>query len=78
MQDSTGICWRKMDSWGDDVAKPRQNTLLTNELSSLDLAKIGLTLNVIGDLFGYFSIIKAEEELQSLEEERRSREASGT
>ncbi len=61
------------------MAQPGQNNnLVTNELSSLDLAKIGLTLNVIGDLFGYFSIIKAQEELQGLEEERRSRGAAGS
>ncbi|SEL49816.1 hypothetical protein [Paenibacillus sp. OK003] len=32
----------------------------------MELAKIGLTLNVIGDILGYFSILKAEEEAANL------------
>jgi hypothetical protein len=47
------------------VAKPKRNASLIEDLSSLELAKIGLTLNVIGDTFGYLSIIKAEEEAKS-------------
>lgn len=39
---------------------------MIEELTSLDLAKIGLTLNVIGDIFGYLSIIKGEEEEANL------------
>ncbi|KKC46479.1 MULTISPECIES: hypothetical protein [Paenibacillus] len=62
---------KKMDSWGDGVAKSNPNTSWIDEFSSLDLAKIGLTLNVIGDIFGYFSILKGEEELKSLAEEKK-------
>jgi hypothetical protein len=49
------------------VAKTRRNNnLMMEELTSLDLAKIGLTLNVIGDILGYLSIIKVEEEAANL------------
>ncbi|MEC0094370.1 hypothetical protein [Paenibacillus macquariensis] len=47
------------------MAKAKRNVSLIEDLSSLELAKIGLTLNVIGDIFGFFSIIKAEEEEES-------------
>lgn len=58
-----------IDLRGDIVAKVKRNAPLIEDLSSLELAKIGLTLAVIGDIFGYFSIIKAEreEEIRSAE-----------
>jgi|GEM_PF-5608707 hypothetical protein len=56
----------KIDFRGDVVAKGKRNNLMIEELTSLDLAKIGLTLNVIGDIFGYFSILKGEEEAANL------------
>ncbi|WP_236703512.1 hypothetical protein [Paenibacillus xylanivorans] len=48
------------------MAKGKRNNLMIEELTSLELAKIGLTLNVIGDILGYISIIKAEEEAANL------------
>ncbi|MCJ8012245.1 hypothetical protein MUG84_10925 [Paenibacillus sp. KQZ6P-2] len=53
------------------MAKVKRNVSSIEELSSLELAKIGLTFAVIGDIFGYISIIKAERE-----EETRSAESS--
>ncbi|WP_156332313.1 hypothetical protein [Paenibacillus sp. JCM 10914] len=44
------------------MSKPRKNVSLLEDLSSLELAKIGLTFAVIGDIIGYIAILKAEEE----------------
>ncbi|WP_459966617.1 hypothetical protein [Paenibacillus sp. JCM 10914] len=52
----------KLEFWGDVVSKPRKNVSLLEDLSSLELAKIGLTFAVIGDIIGYIAILKAEEE----------------
>ncbi|MCJ8013494.1 hypothetical protein MUG84_17345 [Paenibacillus sp. KQZ6P-2] len=56
------------------MAKPKRNASKIEDLSSIELAKIGLTLNVIGDIFGFFSIIKAEQEeaIRSAENDKKS------
>ncbi|MBB6669108.1 hypothetical protein [Cohnella nanjingensis] len=53
------------------MAKKKTGALL-DELSSIDLAEIGLTLNLIGDLFGYLSIVKAKEDAFLMEQARTS------
>ncbi|MDR0268876.1 hypothetical protein [Paenibacillus sp.] len=47
-------------------SKKRSPGPLIDELSSIELAEIGLTLNIIGDIFGLLSIVKAKEEMQAL------------
>ncbi|BFH62396.1 hypothetical protein [Paenibacillus azoreducens] len=44
------------------MAKRKRNVASIEDLSSLELAKIGLTLAAIGDIISFLSIIKAEEE----------------
>ncbi|WP_422656814.1 hypothetical protein ACK8P5_13595 [Paenibacillus sp. EC2-1] len=56
------------------MAKPRKKSNATlEELSSIELAKIGLTLAAIGDVIGYLSIVKAEEEERLRAAEKNSR-----
>lgn len=48
------------------VRKKKNNTMPNDALTSLELSKIGLTFAVIGDIIGYLSIIKGEEEAAEL------------